>query len=92
MILFSVILREFPDKAWKSLKHSDGTMYENYFIVGINTPEGQYSYHYHLDEWHYFSEIKVLPSAPEWDGHQPDDVVRLLSLLESTDELLEVVE
>lgn len=80
MVLFAVILKNHLDKAWKSKKHSDGSMYENYFIVGIDTPNGQYSYHYHMDNWKYFADVKELEFAPEWDGHQPDDVVRLLSL------------
>ena len=80
MVLFAVILKNHLDKAWKSKKHSDGSMYENYFIVGIDTPDGQYSYHYHMDNWKYFVDVKELEFAPEWDGHQPDDVVRLLSL------------
>jgi hypothetical protein len=80
MVLFAVILKNHLDKAWKSKKHSDGSMYENYFIVGIDTPDGQYSYHYHMDNWKYFADVKELEFAPEWDGHRPDDVVRLLSL------------
>ena len=80
MILFAVILKNHLDKAWKSKKHKDGTMYENYFIVGIDTPYGQYSYHYHMENWGYFAEVQELETAPEWDGHKPDDVIRLLSL------------
>nr|DAT29705.1 MAG TPA: hypothetical protein [Bacteriophage sp.] len=80
MVLFATILKNNKDKAWKSKKHSDGSMYENYFIVGIDTPNGQYSYHYHMENWKYFSDVKELEFAPQWDGHQPDDVVRLLSL------------
>lgn len=79
MILFSVICNTHKDKAWKSLLHHDGTMYDDYFIVGINTPKGQYSYHYHVDHWFKF-DVEVLKKAPEWDGHQPKDITRLLSL------------
>ena len=79
MILFSLICNSNSQRAWKSWKHHDGTMYDNYFIVGINTPEGQYSYHYHEDNWDYF-DVKELEVAPEWDGHKPNDIKRLLSL------------
>ena len=48
-------------------------------IICIETPEGQYSYHYHIDNWNFF-DVKELERAPEWDGHQPKDVKRLLSL------------
>lgn len=80
MVLFAVICNTHTQIAWKSWKHHDGTMYDDYFIVGVNTPKGQYSYHYHKDNWDYFN-VKELDFAPEWDGHQPKDIERLLSLL-----------
>lgn len=80
MMLFAVICNTYKDKAWRSLRHHDGTMYDSYFIVGIETPKGQYSYHYHVRNWNMF-DVNVLPYAPEWDGHQPKDVNRLLSLI-----------
>jgi hypothetical protein len=81
MILFSVICNTYQDKSWKSWKHEDGTMYDNYFIVGIETDEGSYTYHYHKDEWDMF-RVKEIDFAPKWDGHMPKDIIRLLSLLE----------
>ena len=79
MILFSVICNTYKDKAWKSNLHSDGTMFDNYFMVGLTTDEGDFSYHYHEDDWDKF-QVKVLDSAPEWDGHESKDVIRLESL------------
>lgn len=80
MILFSIICNQNKDKAWKSKLHADGTMFdEDSFVCGIETPEGQYTYHYKLDYWDMF-KIKELDLAPEWDGHQPKDITRLLSL------------
>ena len=35
MVLFSVICNTYKNRAWKSWKHNDGTMYEDYFIVNI---------------------------------------------------------
>lgn len=81
MVLFSIICNQNKDKAWKSKLHIDGTMYLDYFIVGINTIEGQYSYHYHMEYWDYFKDISEILTAPEWDGHEPKDITRLLSLL-----------
>ena len=80
MILFSIICNTNKERAWKSWKHSNGTMYENYFIVGITTDQGDYSYHYHKDYWDRF-DVKELKYAPKWDGHKPSDVTRLLSLI-----------
>lgn len=80
MVLFSVICNTYKDKAWKSWKHEDNTMYDNYFLVGITTSEGDYSYHYHKDYWDMF-HVKELPNAPKWDRHKPEDIGRLNSLL-----------
>lgn len=79
MILFAVICNQNKEKAWKSKLHADGTMYDNYFIVGITTDEGDYTYHYHLDYWDYFN-VSEIPNSPEWDGHKPEDITRLLTL------------
>lgn len=81
MILFAVICNTYKDRAWKSKLHDDGTMYENYFIVGLTTPKGDYSYHYHMEYWKHFEDIKELDKAPKWDGHKPSDITRLLSLI-----------
>lgn len=80
MILFLTIQKAHIDKAWKSKLHDDGTMFENSFIVGIETPQGQYSYHYDLRYWDLFEDIKELEYAPKWDGHKPSDIERLLEL------------
>lgn len=80
MILFSVICNQFLNRSWKSWLHEDGTMYDDYFIVGIKTKEGQYSYHYHKDYWDMF-DVREVEKAPLWDGHEPKDITRLLSLL-----------
>lgn len=85
MMLFSIICNTYKDKAWKSWLHDDGTMFPNFFIVGIETPEGQYTYHYHKDHWNMFDVIE-LEYAPEWDGHKPEDITRLCSLLSKGDD------
>lgn len=79
MMLFATICNKFNEISWKSLQHHDGTMYENYFIVGIDTPEGQFTYHYSIEHWDMFN-VKELDKAPEWDGHTSNDITRLLSL------------
>lgn len=80
MILFSIICNQNKEVAWKSLLHHGGTMFDGYFIVGINTPLGQFTYHYQLEYWRLF-KVKELKKAPEYDGHTPDDVDRLYGLL-----------
>lgn len=79
MILFSLLLNSHKDKSWKAKKHYDGTMFDDDFICGIDTPDGQYTYHYNLEHWDMF-KVKELEFAPEYDGHKPSDITRLLSL------------
>lgn len=80
MVLFSVICNQNKEKSWKSWKHNDGTMFDDYFIVGVITNQGNYTYHYHKDYWDMFN-VKELDLAPEWDGHKPGDITRLLTLI-----------
>jgi len=79
MQLFAVVCKQNQAQAWKSKLHHDGTMYEDYFIVGIETPMGQFTYHYPMLHWGMF-QVRELDKAPEWDGHTADDVVRLHSI------------
>lgn len=74
-VLFSVIVKAFQDKAWKSKKHHDGTMYDGMFIVGIDTPRGQATYHYDIDPYWDIFECPELERAPEWDGHTPEEAI-----------------
>ena len=68
------------DTVYRSKLHSDGTMYKDFFIVVFNTPEGNFSYHYHMMYWGVFDFLKELPNAEEFDGHTWKDVTRLQSL------------
>lgn len=80
MILFSVICNQNKLRAWKSQLHYDRTMYEDYFIVGIETDKGQATYHYHMKDWEHFKVLE-LDRAPEWDGHTSNDVLERLKSL-----------
>lgn len=71
-----------PQYSWKSKQHHDGTMFDDSFIVGFNTPDGQYSYHYPLDHYDDFKEASELEKAPEYDGHKPEDIRRLYSIVD----------
>ena len=68
------------DTVYRSKLHADGTMYKDFFIVVFNTPEGNFSYHYHMMYWGVFDFLKELPNAEEFDGHTWKDVTRLQSL------------
>lgn len=81
MMLFATIVKQNKGRAWKSLRHEDGELCfgGGWFIVGIDTPEGSYTYHY---EDSYFSlfDCEELERSKHWDGHTEKEVTRLLSL------------
>ena len=80
-ILFSVICNSMPDKAWKSKLHDTGDMFEGMFIVGIETPEGQATYHYDIEPYWDMFKVKELEKAPKWDGHTPQDAIDRIAKL-----------
>lgn len=80
MVLFSVICNSNKDISWKSKLHDNGNMIDGMFIVGVETPEGQITYHYPLEFWNNF-KVKRVKVAPVWDGHTSEDIDRLFSLL-----------
>ncbi len=57
--------------AWKSKLHSDGTMYEGWFISGLTVlSQGEFkniTYHLPLSLWD-LCKVKELDKAPEFDG------------------------
>ena len=96
-VLFATIVKQNKDKAWKSFKHSDGKYCFDsngeWFIVGVDTSQGSYTYHYEKKYWDMF-DCKELECGKEWDGHTEEDVTRLLSLEEQskTGHWIEVVD
>ena len=82
MILFAALVKAYKDKAWTSYRHEDGEYCfgGGWFIVGIDTPEGSYTYHYENKYWDMFDCVD-LPRAKHWDGHtEADAETRLMSL------------
>ena len=82
LILFATLVGLNRDKAWKAWKHEDGEKCfgGGWFIVGIDTPDGSYTYHYEEKDWGLF-DCEELPVAKPFDGHTDKDVERLLSLV-----------
>lgn len=80
--LFLNLLKISKYPTWKSKLHSDGTMYANQFVAGIQLPTGLITYHLPIKYWEYIKNVYELDNAPEWDGHTSQDVVdRLLDNL-----------
>ena len=92
-ILFLALLKQSGNKAWYSLKHSDGTMFEGMFIAGIETEEGQATYHIEDRYLSLFKKyVREIPKAPEWDGHTPDDVLLRLIGSDNYKEMEAIIE
>ena len=81
--LFIQLCKCYKDDCWFSLKHSDESSYDGWFILGLFKKSGQQiTYHLpekHLKEVRSFSE--ELEFAPEYDGHSPEDVIQRLNNL-----------
>lgn len=80
-VLFSVVVAANSERAWKSKLHNDGTMYDGMFIVGVDTPQGQATYHYDMEPYWDMFWCKELERAPEWDGHTPDEAIERIGSL-----------
>lgn len=82
MILFAALVKAYKGKAWKSYRHEDGEYCfgGGWFIVGVDTPEGSYTYHYENKYWDMFDCVDI-PRGKHWDGHtEADAETRLMSL------------
>ena len=82
-LLFLNLMRLNTEAAWVSRAHEDGTVFDGWFIAGLQLPTGQITYHLPDELW----EVALRYSAVEherspWDGHEAADVVtRLQNLL-----------
>lgn len=91
-ILFATLVNQNKKTSWKSYKHEDGELCfgGGWFIVGIDTPLGNYTYHYENKYWDLF-QCKELECGKHWDGHTSKDVDRLLSIKNEDLEVLEII-
>lgn len=80
-LILSAALAKNNPHAWKSKRHEDGSVPfgGGWFIMGFDTDEGCYTYHYELKDWELF-QCKELSKGKPWDGHTSKDVRRLLSI------------
>lgn len=62
-------------------------MYEGMFIVGIETPMGQATYHYNIDPYWDMFCVKELENAPEWDRHTPAQAIERIGSLAKNEPL-----
>lgn len=76
--LFLALMKQCPKSSWISQKHSDGTMFDGWFIAGMSLASGQVTYHFPMRMWPLACKTgaQVFSIAPTWDGHKPADVVK----------------
>lgn len=82
LYLWAALVKAYKDKAWKTRRHNNGELCfgdGNWFLVGITTPQGDYSYHYEIKYWDLF-DCKEIETAPPFDGHTDKDISRVMSL------------
>lgn len=81
LYLFAALVKAYKDKSWKTRFHEDGEpcFGGGWFLVGIDTPQGSYTYHYELQHWDLFDCAEIDKAKP-FDGHTDADVQRLMSL------------
>lgn len=78
-VLFAMICNQNVHLAWKSKLHDTGDMFDGMFIVGIETPLGQATYHYDVEPYWDLFHVQELERAPKWDGHTPTDAINRIA-------------
>lgn len=74
--LFAALCSIYRADSWRSLRHSDGTEVEGYFIAGLFTKAGtQITYHIPMKHWDLFDFAQTWEFAPIFDGHTSSDVI-----------------
>lgn len=89
IVLYIALCRQLSKNStrsvWISKKHSDGSVWDGWFLLGICIANGE-QITYHLPEryWDVCKEFAYeFDQAPPFDGHTSDDVLnRLINLYE----------
>jgi hypothetical protein len=85
--LFIALCRELAasrpiNPVWRSRLHADGTMFPDWFIMGVHDEQGrQITYHLPASLWADTNCAETLDRAPEFDGHTSTDVLQRLARL-----------
>ncbi len=85
IILYIALCKELEDEGrivWRSKKHSDGSEWDGWFILGIHKGLGnQITYHLPISEWNNTEFAQTYKQAPEYDNHTSEDVLKRLKEL-----------
>lgn len=80
--LFMAVCKLTKRDVWMTKVHSDGSKWEGWFLLGINTNSGeQITYHLPISKWNECTEFaEMIEKAPQFDGHTSADVLNRLYL------------
>lgn len=75
-LLFIALMQAHPGISWRANNHSDGTMFDGWFVAGMHLSSGDITYHLKVRMWKLLDGhgIKTTNKAPEWDGHDSHEV------------------
>jgi hypothetical protein len=78
-----LLLKNNPNaKVWKTLTRHDYLQDVGWFLMGINTEEGnQITYNLKIDYWDLCDFAETIRRAPKWDGHTSNDVINRLNTI-----------
>ena len=72
----------YHGEIWRSQKHSDGSNFDGWFILGIRKEKGkQITYHLPNERWNETDFAETLDKAPEFDGHTSADVLERIKII-----------
>jgi len=70
-LLFIALMRRYPEKSFRSLRHDDGSFRDGMFVCGITLPTGkQVTLHMKEAMWTLQHGLPTPEMAPKWDGHR----------------------
>lgn len=83
IVLFIALCRHLEkERVWRSKAHSDGSVWEGWFILGVGKKQGeQITYHLPMSKWEATEFAETLEKAPEYDRHTSEEVLQRISQL-----------
>lgn len=78
--LVLALMKLMPEKSWMAINHFDGTFFKGHFIVGVELPTGQITYHLPQRLWALaaVTGARVRIFGDKWDGHTSEQAVERL--------------
>ena len=76
-LLFLNLALRCSDMAFKTWRNDAGEVWDGWFILGLNTPHGQITYHLPADLWD-LATVPEIHHNEGYDGHSSGDVLERL--------------